>query len=102
MDRKIIWSESAADDLESIAEYISKDSPAYASIVVSDIVDAGRSLQSLAERGRRVPELNDSDIRELFIHSYRLVFRIKSDTVLILAIIHGRRLLKYAWNEKVR
>ena len=33
MARKIIWADAAVADLESAAEYIPKDSPAYAALV---------------------------------------------------------------------
>jgi len=66
MDRKIIWTEASADDLDSIADYIAKDSPGYASMVISDVLDAARSLKMLTERGRKVPELGQTNIREIF------------------------------------
>lgn len=44
MDREVIWSLAAGNDLVAIAEYISRDSDAYAAAVVREIVTAGRSL----------------------------------------------------------
>ncbi len=44
--------------------------------------------------GRMVPELAVEDTRERFVYSYRLIYRVQSDHVLILAVIHGRRLLE--------
>ncbi|MDY0362104.1 MAG: type II toxin-antitoxin system RelE/ParE family toxin [Desulforegulaceae bacterium] len=35
MDYRIKWSPEAVEDVESIAEYIDKDSPAYAKAVVT-------------------------------------------------------------------
>jgi plasmid stabilization system protein ParE len=53
MDREVIWSLSASDDLVAIAEYISRDSEIYAAVVVRELVAAARSLNVLAERGRQ-------------------------------------------------
>lgn len=39
--------------------------------------------------GRRVPEYNDESIREIIEDSYRLIYRIQSGQVDILAVIHG-------------
>ena len=39
MAYKVKWSPEAIDDLESIREYINRDSPKYASIVISKIFD---------------------------------------------------------------
>jgi plasmid stabilization system protein ParE len=61
--------------------------------VISRILAAGRTLEFLPGRGRIVPELGLDDHREVFVHTYRLIYRIDSRTVQILAIIHGRRLL---------
>ena len=43
--------------------------------------------------GRIVPELGDPSIRERFVYSFRLIYRIERRRVLILAIVHGRGLL---------
>jgi plasmid stabilization system protein ParE len=43
--------------------------------------------------GRVVPEIADDNIREWFVYSYRLIYRIQDDVITIAAIVHGRRLL---------
>lgn len=40
-----------------------------------------------------MPELGLEDHREVFVHEYRIIYRIDGHTVQILAVIHGRRLL---------
>ena len=102
MARKIIWAYAAEEDLEAAALYIHRDSPSYAASFIHRALEAGRSLSELAERGRIVPELRDSSIREIFIYSYRLVYRIEDDRISILALIHGRRDFQTAWDEKDR
>jgi toxin ParE1/3/4 len=76
MARSVVWAESAWNDLEDVAEYIAKDSPHYAAAFVREARDAARSLVSLAERGRMVPEFNDPSIRELLGGSYRLIYQV--------------------------
>ena len=44
--------------------------------------------------GRIVPEVGDETIRERFVYSYRLVYRIEPDRILVVAVIHGKRLLE--------
>jgi plasmid stabilization system protein ParE len=41
--------------------------------------------------GRTVPELSDDAVRELLIKSYRLIYEIREDEVIILAFLHGAR-----------
>ena len=102
MARKVIWAYAAEEDLEAAASYIHRDSPVYAASFILRALEAGRSLTELAERGRVVPEFKNSSIREIFIHSYRLIYRIEDDRISILALIHGRRDFQTAWDEKDR
>ncbi|MGM0540047.1 MAG: type II toxin-antitoxin system RelE/ParE family toxin [Thermodesulfobacteriota bacterium] len=41
-----------------------------------------------------VPEIGDEKIRERFVYSYRLIYRMDQDQILIIAVIHGKRLLE--------
>lgn len=78
MARKVIWAYAAEEDLESAAAYIHRDSPAYAASFVNRDLQACRTLSELAERGRMVPEFRNKNIREIFVYSYRLIYRIES------------------------
>jgi len=91
---KLEWSEEALEDIESIATYIEKDSPIYAKSVVSKFFEKAGILQEFSELGRKVPETNDVTIREMFIYSYRLIYKLNKDTVLFIAVVHGKRLLE--------
>ncbi len=94
MDYKIVWSPEAIEDLQSIAEYIQRDSEFYARAVVIKILDVSRSIKDFPLIGRIVPELENESIRERFVYSYRLVYQIKTQRILIVAVIHGKRLFE--------
>lgn len=47
----------------------------------------------LPRSGRVVPELGRDDIREIFVQSYRIIYRARPDTVEILTVHHGARVL---------
>ncbi|MFT0140806.1 type II toxin-antitoxin system RelE/ParE family toxin [Alcanivoracaceae bacterium MT1] len=91
---RIEWAAEALDDVDDIAEYISKDSPFYAKAVVKKIRAMSLSLADFPERGRIVPEWGAPDIRERFAYSYRLIYRVSAGEVGILAVIHSRRQLE--------
>lgn len=65
MAHRVGWSRRALNDLEGIAEYIASDSPTYAGIVVKKIVNQTRMLAQFPRAGRRVPEFDDENVREL-------------------------------------
>lgn len=88
------WSEEALEDIESIANYIEKDSPTYAKSVVSKFFEKAELLQEFSELGRKVPEMNNPQIREIFVYSYRLIYKIERTKILFIAVVHGRRVLE--------
>ena len=91
MDREVVWSLLATADLESIVEHIFRDSEFYAAAVARELVAAARSLATFSERGRMVPEYDDRNVREIIVRRYRLVYRVESNRVEVLRIIHGAR-----------
>jgi len=100
MARKIVWSYEATADLKTLAEYINSDSPSYAASFVHEIRDASRSLREFSKRGRIVPEFEHTNIRELFVREYRLIYYIEKSRVVILGLIHGQRDLKSLWEKE--
>jgi len=94
MARLLAWSPEAIEDLEAIAAYIERDSAWYARAVVSKIVETAETIPQFSELGRVVPEIGDYSIRERFVHSYRIIYRLQDDRILIAAIVHGSRLLQ--------
>jgi plasmid stabilization system protein ParE len=93
MDYKVVWSPAAVEDVEFLAEYIAKDSEFYARTVVDKILAVARRLTDFPSAGRIVAELEDEMIRERFVYSYRLIYRLRNKQITILAVIHGKRLL---------
>ena len=91
MARRVAWTESAWQELQAAAEYIARDSPRYAASLIEDARSAARSLRTFPMRGRIVPEVADDAVRELFIMSYRLIYEVRDQQVLILAFVHGAR-----------
>ena len=94
MARGLVWSPEAIEDIESIASYIERDSVWYAKAVASKIVETAETIPNFPELGRVVPEIGNVAIRERFAYSYRIIYRIESERILVAAAIHGSRLLQ--------
>lgn len=93
MALSIVWSNEAIDDILAIAEFIGKDSPFYARMVTQKIMSIAESASQFPQAGRKVPELNNPQIREKFVYSYRIIYEVKTSVIEILAVVHGKRLL---------
>lgn len=89
----ILWSPQALRDLESVREYIARDSALYADLVVRRIVAGVDRLASFPESGRVVPERGDPQIREVIVRPYRIVYRRQAAEVEIVTVFRASRLL---------
>lgn len=88
---QVIWAPSALDDVESIAEYIARDSIEMASLFVSRLFDATDRLQEFPFSGRIISELSNPDCREVIYGTYRIMYRVEGNEVWITGVIHGAR-----------
>jgi plasmid stabilization system protein ParE len=59
--------------------------------VADKIIRRYEQIAIFPQSGRRVPEYDDPNIREIIEPPYRLIYRIKIDQIDILAVIHGAR-----------
>lgn len=82
MAARVTWSWQSLDDIDAIAEYIARDS-AYE-----------EGISQFPQAGRVVPEFSDPNVRERFAYSCRVIYEVRGDTVEVLTVIHGKRLLE--------
>lgn len=87
------WTPQAVDDLASIRAFIERDSPRYGRIVVQRLFEATERLESFPRSGRVVPELRREEMREIVLGDYRIVYRLDSETPIILTVFRSSRLL---------
>lgn len=99
MARTVRWAEAATRDLAEAAEFIARDSRFYAMALVREARAAARSLRTLAERGRVVPEAHSPEVREIPVKSYRLIYWIRPKDVTVIAFVYGARDLAALWER---
>jgi toxin ParE1/3/4 len=87
----IVWSAAAQRHLRDIREYIAKDSPRYADNVVAAIRRATERLGRFPESGAFVLDPRWPEIREVRSGNYRVLYTLRDDRVMIVAVIHGAR-----------
>jgi toxin ParE1/3/4 len=86
------WTEQAVEDLRRIREFIGRDSPRYGRLVAERLYDATSRLESFPRSGRVVPEVGRSEIRELIVGEYRIVYRLEAEAAVLLTIFRSSRL----------
>ncbi len=87
----IEWAEPAELDLGDIYAYIARDVPFYAEQFIDRIIETTNLLIDQPLMGRKVPEVEREDVRELLFQNYRIIYMVKTDYLYIVAVIHGSR-----------
>ena len=90
---RVIWTRGAVEDVEAVTTYVARDSVRYATLLAERIVAAVDRLESFPESGRVVPEVGDESLREIIHGAYRIVYRIKAESVEVVTVHHAGRLL---------
>lgn len=90
---RVYWTENAIAHLTNIFKYIEINSPTYARRVIDRITRRSEQIAEQPLSGRKIPEYDAEDIRELIEKPYRIIYRIKQNQIDVIAVIHGARLL---------
>lgn len=96
---KVVWTEQAWRKLADIERFVALDSPGAAVALVDQLVALGESLESCPQRGRKVPEIDNQDIREIIAGNYRLIYRVAEEAVEILTVFERHQLLRLEGQE---
>lgn len=92
---RLNWTDQSISDLVNIADFIAKDSARYAKITVGRIRIAARQLKTYPLSGRKVPETDIENIRELILGNYRIIYSIISkDQIDIITVHHSAKRLE--------
>jgi plasmid stabilization system protein ParE len=89
---RILFSPSARTQFLEALDYIRRDSPRAASRFRQRTEVLLRRLGKFPKSGRAVPEFPELPYREVVIAPYRFFYRIKGQTVWVVAVWHGAQL----------
>lgn len=88
---KIEWSKISNYDILQIYSYIYQDSVYYAVNTINGIAKTTDNLEIFPYMGRKVPEYDIYNIRELIYKSYRIIYEVQSNKIIIHRIWHSAR-----------
>ena len=90
---RIIWSPLAIERAKEIIDYIAQDKPSAAENWIETVFSKVDALITSPEVGRIVPEVGNSQFREIIYGNYRIVYRIEQKRISILTIRHEAQIL---------
>ncbi len=89
---EVIWTESATEEIVSIAEYLEQYSEYYASIVVKKLYEKVGVLRQFPKLGRVIPEMHEENYRELIEGNFRVMYEILDDEIILIQrVLHSSR-----------
>jgi plasmid stabilization system protein ParE len=93
MAYKIVWTESASEDLGAIVRFIARHNPDAAQKMGNAIYDGAQILTEFHEAGSVVRELSNPDWRQIIVRPYRIIYHLDraANTAEIIRIWHGAR-----------
>lgn len=77
--------------LDDALAYVAQDSYDAAIQLIRLALEKAASLNVLSERGRVVPEFGTTNLRELIVERYRLIYEVDLYEVRIVAFVHCAR-----------
>ena len=86
---RVHWTDTAQGHLDAIYAYLEQDSAEYARQMVDRLTRRSKQLAEFPSSGRRVPEFEMDQIREVIQGPYRIIYYIKPDQIDVLAVVHG-------------
>ena len=87
----VVWTATAQRHLLSIYEYVALDSSRYAQAVVDRLTNRSIQIGRFPEAGRSIPEYDRDDLREVIETPYRILYRVGTDQIDVLAVLHAAR-----------
>jgi addiction module RelE/StbE family toxin len=90
---RVHWTNRAKARLKLIYDYINAESPQAAIEVVDRITARSMQLNELPNSGRKVPEYQRNDVREVLEKPYRIIYKIKSNQIDVITVMHYRQIL---------
>jgi plasmid stabilization system protein ParE len=86
---KLRWSARAVQQLYDIGDFIALDDPTAARRWIDRLRERARKAAAMPAAGRRVPELDREDIREVMLRTYRIVYRVDAGAIVVVAVFEG-------------
>jgi toxin ParE1/3/4 len=90
---RVLWTDLSLTRIQEIADYIARERPGSARSFVKQIFERVDVLAEVPRSGRPYPNASDTDLRELIVDQYRVIYRIAEPerAIYILTIRHGRQ-----------
>lgn len=92
MRYKVLFTPTGRAQFLAALAYVREENPSAAGALHERAATALARLRDFPDSGRLLPEFPDLPFREVLVPPYRFFYRIKSDTVWVVAVWHSAQL----------
>ena len=89
---KVVFTPQARAQFLAALAFVRSDRPSAAQSLRERAAESLSRLREFPDSGRTLPEFPDLPFRDLIVPPYRFFYRVKPDTVWIVAVWHGAQL----------
>ncbi len=89
---KILFTPTGRRQFLEAVTYIYRDKPSAAISFRQKSEKSLSQLKKFPDSGRSIPEFPELPFREVIVSSYRFFYKVKNDTIWIVAVWHGAQL----------
>lgn len=100
MAQAIEWTPEALRSLHVVFDYVAQDSSRQAALAVERIIARTGQIAVFPLSGRSVPEQVIEGLREVFWKDYRILYRPEKGRIVIMAVVHGSRVLESSFFDE--
>jgi toxin ParE1/3/4 len=92
--KRVVWTAQVWERLLEIETFIAEDSPSAAVKLLDKLIARTDTLARHPDRGRRLPEMPASGLRDLIMERHRIVNRPGRQVSEVLTVFEGHRRLR--------
>lgn len=87
----VSWTHPALKDVVHIRDTLEREAAPQTHLVCERLVESARQLAQSPAGSRCVPEFDSDRVREVFVRPYRLIYEVRENDCIVLAVIHANR-----------
>ena len=90
---RVLWTDAAVNQLQTIHDFIAQTSPEYALRIVDRLTKRSEQIATFPRSGPTVPEYEQDEVRQIVEGSYRIIYLIEEaeNGIEVLAVVHTSR-----------
>jgi toxin ParE1/3/4 len=89
----VVWTANAKRELQAAHAALALTSVRYADALVDRVTRRTADLARFPYLGAEVPEYDDALLREVYEHPYRIIYRVRTDRIEVVSVVHSARQL---------